>query len=230
MKTLVNRPSFTFKPELRQIGTMYQYTIQELKDEPMFFSAGSVFAAKMGGPLTNQFLDILHGAGLDFGGDSIIVDSRTHMLMKGWYPCIPGWHHDDVPRKGLYDQPNYIDPEYVAEHAMAIVDCGTGSLTEFWTGEATLELPDDPSSTIYDVWNKKLNSITRMTPTTWRGPGIVDNLGVYTFSSDDFHRGMPAKANGWRWFIRASWKTKRKVHNEIRKQTQVYMSALEAGW
>lgn len=46
----------------------------------------------------------------------------------------------------------------------------------------------------------------------------------------DFHRATPAWKKGWRFFIRASFGTKRLVTNETRLQSQVYLRDLTAGW
>ena len=54
-----------------------------------------------------------------------------------------------------------------------------------------------------------------------------------------WHRGTPAVANGWRFFIRASRyynasgepiARRNPRTNELRRQVQVYMSAENAGW
>jgi hypothetical protein len=66
----------------------------EIKKEPMFFNSDFDYAYLNGGKITRSFLDNLpDGWRID-----VVFDSRIHMLMPGWYPSIPGWHHDDVPR------------------------------------------------------------------------------------------------------------------------------------
>jgi hypothetical protein len=77
------------------LGSGLPYATQdEIKREPMLHRATAQFALENGGPLTRSFLLSLQ---LAWSAD-ILVDSRVHMLMPGMWPCIPGWHHDDVPR------------------------------------------------------------------------------------------------------------------------------------
>ena len=67
----------------------------EIKNEPMFFNSDFNYAYEKGGPITRSFLDNLPD---DWKNQPLAFDSRVHMLMPGWFPAIPGWHHDDVPR------------------------------------------------------------------------------------------------------------------------------------
>lgn len=60
----------------------------------MFYRADMGFAWKHGGPITQDFLGLLPQ---DWYDSPVTIDSRVHMLMPGWYPCIPGMHHDDIP-------------------------------------------------------------------------------------------------------------------------------------
>ena len=82
------------------------YSDDEVKNEPMLFSCNFEYALILGGPLTARFLAALPPEFLM--AKDLIIDSRVHMLMPGWFPCIPGYHHDDVPRASrLCGQPNY---------------------------------------------------------------------------------------------------------------------------
>ena len=204
--------------------SMREYTVDQIKNEPMFFSASYAYARTHGGRITNEFLDLLEP---DYGhllDDKLVIDSRVHMLMPGWYPCIPGWHHDDVPRTRRDKQPNYRNPAYQSKHfAVVVGDC---SLTEFLFGRISLDIPK-LGHTIYKDWNNELNLMIKMGKL--KPQPVVPGLPIY-FDWQTFHRGMPATKSGWRMFIRASWDTDRPKLNEIRKQTQVYMSELEAGW
>src|SRR5215470_8347004 len=112
---------------------MPKFDEQAIKAEPMLFSASWEFARTNGGPITNAFLDsvvtqIKHPA---------IIDSRVHMLMPGWFPCIPGWHLDDVPRTRADGQPNHESLAYKSEHVCTVV--GDASLTQFVEGDISLE-------------------------------------------------------------------------------------------
>lgn len=212
-------------------GFMKEYTQEEIKNEPMFFNCGFDFAFDHGGPITKEFLtkflvDDHHST------RNVIVDSRVHMLMPGWYPCIPGWHHDDIARTRKDGQPNYKNLAYKSKHASTII--GDASVTEFLFGEINLAIPK-LGRTIYKDWNDEIENRKAEREFFVRPKlkytiqPIATNRLVY-FDWQTFHRGMPATKDGWRMFIRASWDTERKRTNEIRRQSQVYMSALEAGW
>jgi hypothetical protein len=61
-----------------------------IKNEPMFFNCDLNFAFENGGPITEAFIRTLPE---DWQDCNPVLDSRVHMLMKGWFPCIPGFHH-----------------------------------------------------------------------------------------------------------------------------------------
>ncbi len=86
-----------------------------VKNEPMLFNCDFRTAYEIGGPITRAFLDAIECDG--YGG---IIDTRVHMLMPVWFPCIPGWHHDDVPRSRPDGQPNYESPEHHTRHVMGL--------------------------------------------------------------------------------------------------------------
>lgn len=158
--------------------------------------------------------------------DDIVIDSRVHMLMPGWFPCIPGFHHDDVPRSGRNGQPNYFNPEYKSEHILALVN-GDICATEFALGE--IELPDVTEGIYYKQWHPMVEqAIKDGKLKSWQPKG---NAIVY-FDWQTFHQGVRATQNGWRWFCRVSWNTDRAKNctNEIRRQVQVYLEHPMEGW
>lgn len=201
-----------------------------IKAEPMFFSSSLDFAYDHGGVITRQFIDRLV-ADLRFWKNSTgdrsmpIFDSRVHMLMPGWCPAIPGWHHDDVPRSRSDRQPNYIDPEYLSEHVMATVN---GQIAPTYGISGLLKVNEVPlGQTIYNVWHNEL------TEQITNGIIIEHALPTETLIQFDwqfFHRASKAVSNGWRWFGRVSINTDRKITNEMRNQVQVYLENPTEGW
>jgi hypothetical protein len=164
-------------------------------------------------PYALRFLDCLPT------GERYIVDSRVHMLMPGWYPCIPGWHFDEIKRT----EDNKLDFEhndFRKVHYLMIIDSGSESLTEF----AWPELRRYPES--YEELNEIINNDFSCKKET------VKANAIYRFSCMDAHRGMPAKRFGWRYFIRATVHTEREYKSKIRTQTQVYTPSpkIDAGW
>lgn len=202
------------------------FSQEEIKNEPMLFNCDVPFAYQNGGPITRNFIDSLPES---WRGNifDLVIDSRVHMLMPGWFSCIPGFHHDDVPRSRDDGQPNYINPEYKSEHLMGLVN-GDICPTEFAVGEIDLEIPP-LGSIIYREWHKEVESAV----TIGKMKSELAKSGRYIeFDWQSFHQGTKAIGNGFRWFIRISRNTSRNqnITNEIRKQVQVYLEAPMDGW
>lgn len=224
--------TYSFNSELKVDQTRFIGLVDDLtiKTEPMFFNCEGTWARERGGEITKNFMRRLRDLGYDIR--SGIFDSRVHMLMPGWYPCIPGWHHDDVDRSGREDgQPNYerllFPPNRTSNkvrHVAGIVGATT-SATEYLTGTFHLPIPPDKSGRkIYKEWNDLVDR-------SYRGQiTIAPCSRTIEFDSDTLHRGCPSKTTGWRWFGRMSWNSRRVPTNEIRTQVQVYLPALNEGW
>ena len=205
----------TFKKnfEVIKAGTS-QWPDFAIKTETMFFGADCDYVISHCGPITTEFMSNLPQ---DFLEESkVVIDSKVHMLMKDWMPCIGGWHIDDIPRTTPSGQPNYRNPEYKSEHVAAVFgDC---SFTEFL--DEDIKLKNVPlGDRVYKQWNTEINCKSRKTYKARNGEMI-------RFGYGGFHRGTPAIKSGWRLFIRASINTERKVVNEIRHQSQVYLPAI----
>lgn len=211
-----------FDPNIKYRGYFpCQYHYDEIKNEPMFFNCDLDFAYNNGGEITKKFIEQLP---VDWMRSDCVVDSRVHMLMKDWYPCIPGWHHDDVPRSTPTGQPNYTNPEYHAEHLIGLVN-GEICPTKFLVQTVELSEPDI-NKTVYEEWHKEIESIY---------PRMMQDApsGIYVqFDCNTFHTGTQAREDGWRWFIRLSRNTDRtkNITNEIRRQVQVYLENPIMGW
>lgn len=205
---------------LVQGSWMSKYSDEQIKNEPMFFNCSVQFAFDNGGPITKEFISLLGPKKFREKG---IIDSRVHMLMPGWYPCIPGWHHDDVPRSTKDGQPNYTNPEYHSLHCLALVNSDVAP-TEFMIRHGNISVPEpEEGKVVYEQWNAYLEKNPQ-------GQTVKAEDRLYYFGDHTFHRGTAAAKSGWRWFGRVSIETNRKPTNEIRKQVQVYMSSINAGW
>lgn len=199
-----------------------KFTQDEVKNEPMFFSSSAEFAMEKGGPITKSFIRAFVKERPLVS--NIVFDSRVHMLMPGWYPCIPGYHHDDVPRSLDTGQPNYETPEYRAQHCMGLIN-GEICPTVFAVGKAAFDFPD--KGPIYKKWHCDVEKYIKKKQL--RELAVPSGKLIH-FNSSAFHQGTKAVANGWRWFGRISWDTKRPVTNEIRRQVQVYLEFPHEGW
>lgn len=203
-----------------------------IKDEPMFFNCDLQFAFINGGPITRSFIDALPPEWKDA---PTVFDSRVHMLMPGWYPAIPGYHHDDVPRPPIAPgkhfitagQPDYDTPRYRSEHILGLVNAEVAP-THFAVGECVMPEVAD-GDLIYRRWHAEVERL--IAAGEMKAEAAPDRTLVH-FGCDAFHTGTQAVASGWRWFGRISRNTDRanSVTNEIRRQVQVYLEFPMEGW
>lgn len=233
--TCVSVASMRFSSAFTVGSKLSNRSWEKVRDEPMLFDCSGLAAFDLGGPITREFIAKL---GLELfkmgkGLDDVVFDSRVHMLKPGWYPCIPGFHHDDVPRLSEDGQPWYEEyrgphPElYRSQHCLAIVGDDI-CRTEFAVGEADFTIPA-PGNILYKVWHKEVTELIDLGEL--KKASAPMNRLVF-FDDRAWHQGTPSVGDGWRWFGRASWNTgrRRKCTNQIRTQVQVYLEHPMEGW
>ncbi len=218
--------------KIEEVGKIHgNYDDFMIKTEPMLFNNDMEGAWKNGLGITRRFLNKLPD---DWFDAPLVIDSRVHMLMPGWYPCIPGWHHDDVPRVRSDGQPEYEKPTDRAEHILMLVNAHLAP-TEFALGCATFDVPP-VGSVIYEEWHSEVNLAIKAQELVVQS---APDKTLVKFNDRSWHRGVAATGNGWRFFIRASRyfdkdgnpiPRRNKRTNEVRNQVQIYMSAENAGW
>lgn len=231
-ENIMNGPK-TFDSQARAVGSFAGcISNDKIKNETMFFNCDLDFAWKNGGPITRSFIMNLP---YDWNTDEVVIDTRIHMLMPGWYPAIPGYHHDDVPRPDIpagqhfltAGQPDYDNPRYLSEHIIGLVNADVCP-THFATGCATFsEVPE--GKTVYKHWHPEvLKHIEDGTLSVFEAPDRT----LLQFNHATWHTGSKAIKNGWRWFGRVSRNTDRvkKITNEIRVNAQVYLEFPMEGW
>lgn len=190
-------------------------------------------------PWTKEFLEELPE---DWQNANTRIDSRVHMLMPGWYPCIPGWHHDDVQRTGKDKQPDYFAENPIrAQHIMMLVGADV-SATELATGETGFLIPDEGTGNVYEQLSKDVDFEIKANRLI---SSFIPDKTLVQFDDRTWHRGSAAVKDGWRFFIRATKFFREdkelsynsyvnvkppKISNEIRHQTQVYLPVIDAGW
>lgn len=213
-----------FKSKLRRIKPFAtDIGNDKIKNEPMFFNCDLKYAYKNGGEITKSFIENLP---IDWILGDVVFDSRVHMLMEDWYPCIPGWHHDDVPRTNN-GQPDYENQSYFSEHILGIVNSEICP-TKFILGDVYMP-PVEEGQIVYEVWNNIVES--EIKEGTIRAVDVFDRTLTY-FDCNTFHTGQKALKSGWRWFGRISRNTDRvkSITNEIRVNAQVYLEFPTKGW
>ena len=189
----------------------------EIRMLPQFFHADPSAVHRVGGPFLRHFLERVPLTGKF---KYVSIDTRTHMLMPRMFPCIPGWHCDDFYRHGGR-QPDLVNVMEEAPSMHHAVVFGNTSLTEFVAEPIELPAPDEISNPddrpIYSLYHRMIEE---------RGPSVrpVQSGEVVTFGPLVFHRGIQASEAGWRHFIRLTESDHWKPANEIRMQTQVYLT------
>lgn len=238
-----------FTSQITEGSDLTTFTTQQVKDEPMLWRARGDYAWEHGGPLTRNFLTNLAYDRTTISVTAepfcdVIIDSRVHMLMKDWYPCIPGFHHDDVPRIRFDGQPYYPENEdermtaagntrwpqptgdlYRSKHAMGLYGDDI-CCTEFALGTAPFT-PLGFQEILYREWHPEVVAhLETGVLTSYRAPMHK----IVHFDDRSWHQGVPSTGAGWRFFIRASWSTDVAPENQIRRQTNVYLENPMEGW
>lgn len=207
-----------FNTDLKKISKLEGLEKVSIKDLPQLYRADLEFA-KGKHPAIDLILKSVPNHP-EF--QHVSIDSRSHMLMKEMYPCIPGWHCDDFYRRSeeISAENNQPKLDLIMKEAPAIhylIVLGDCSKTEFPVTDLDLTHPDllpkdNPMYFYYDeeIDNRNIQ-IQEVEPST-----------LYSFGPLCFHRGQAATKNGWRYFMRITFSNHRIPKNELRYQTQVY--------
>lgn len=185
---------YTFHSEIGFGEKLPNFTDTEVKNEPMFFQSDLDFALKNGGPITHAFLSALCKIE-EFSKNEIVFDSRSHMLMEHWFPCIPGYHHDSIIRS-RNGQPNY-DVENLATHCMCLIN-GDVCPTEFALGSSSFDKVPD-GEIVYKTWHKEVER--QLNEGILKRFTAPSNQLIF-FDWQTWHQGTQAVKFGWRWFGR----------------------------
>ena len=209
----------------------------DFKNDDMLFSAGWNFARRCDSKITQDAMDkVVDYVASNYGyealenwDDECVIDTRIHMLKPGWYPAIPGWHCDAIPRPN--GQPDLYDESIDRiHHFLYIVDQGTGSTTEFLNEQPKFDsFPEVPEGT--NLWEVHSTEIERRIKDGLLVPYKTKSEELLHFTARDYHTAIPATGSGWRYFFRCSFNTKHSgPYNEIRRQVQVYTPTEHSGW
>lgn len=218
--------TYEFDSKIKKVGRFgANVSDDQIKNETMFFNCDLHFAWKNGGDITRSFIKSLPR---DWVNDDVVIDTRVHMLMPNWYPCIAGFHHDDIHRPNN-GQPDYDNMKYKSEHILGIVNAGICP-THFALGKSKFNKVDPASGlNIYQVWH---DDVVKKLEEGELELVQAEDRTLYEFDWQTWHTGTGAVGTGWRWFGRVSRKTDRvdNITNEIRRQVQVYQDNLTEGW
>ena len=152
------------------------------------------------------------------------IDTRISMLMPGWFPCIPGWHCDDFYRPNGQPAISRCEAESPMEHYLFQLGncCHTAFIDEIidLPSENDLDLSE---TSLYGHYAKMIDRIN---------PRVIfaNTNTLIKFSQTTLHRGSFATVRGWRLFCRITYSNSRLPKNEERRQSQVYIPSIDAGW
>ena len=149
--------------------------------------------------MVRKFIDSLP---LDSRFKYLSIDSRVHMLMPGWMPCIGGWHCDDFYRPGQVGnhatggpvQPDLEgiirDEKYSKHHALVIGDTAP---TEFITTPFNLEIPTiKPGENLYKKFDQLIEQELESFIGTYRCRNCHEEETIFTracnVNGDGLHR------------------------------------------
>lgn len=227
-KVLFNRNPFKLGKSIEQP------TLNEIKNTLSLWNADLEDALKYGGELTRAAIDALD---LKFDRKYIIVDTKIHMLIPNFYPAIPGWHTDGVPRGEKLDpsfkgKPNIFAQENMSDTRFHLLVTGEGCLTQFIDGKIDLEVPNEPNYDLYKIIDSvvkdhiehgQLNESVFTVPT----------CTAIEFDWWNLHTGVRAKKHEWRFLIRVTetdhMQPQTDLRQIIRTQQQVYVPE-NFGW
>lgn len=225
MKILINSTYEVLPPVIRDFNQ------ETVKNETMLFNCDLEHAKKLGGPITNKILKFLPS---EWKAVPLVIDSRVHMLIPGWLPCIPGWHHDDVPRTRCDGQPNYGPGQLRSRHIICLIN-GDICPTAIATGSLDFEIPP-PGRIIY----RNLHPVVEDAIKTGKlNLTHAPSNRLIQFDDRTWHSGAASTGNGWRFFIRISRyfdpdgnpvQRGNARTNEVRRQVQVYLDNVNGGW
>lgn len=78
--------------------TAADYQSPVVEATPVLRRSSLEAAVQFGGPAVRELLEAVQLVG---DKKYVSVDTKVTFLMPGWYPAIPGWHTDGVPRGGI---------------------------------------------------------------------------------------------------------------------------------
>jgi len=192
----------------------------EIRHLPQFYRADPELVHRRGGPFLRSFLERAPLPRTRY----VSIDTKVHMLMPGFHACIPGWHCDDFHRPGG-GPPDLAGIERAwSEHVALTV--GETALPEFVLGPLELPAPaalQPNGRPLYALYHDAIEALRPRVASPASGQMVA-------FSCLDFHRGTPAGRRGWRLFARITASDHREPRNEIRTQTQVYLTQPFEQW
>ncbi|QUU29306.1 hypothetical protein SSEA_SKINNY_127 [Mycobacterium phage Skinny] len=168
---------------------------------------------------------------------NVFVDTKVSMLMPGWWPAIPGWHTDGVPRYREVAGGRVLDlagkpslPMQVTSHhdgyrpIYHTIHVGNDCATEFLDGLLRMPIDHDEDEQMYAEMTRKVNECTTLRKLR------AQEGRWHSWDWWNIHQATQATERGWRLLIRVTESDQAPdPHDFIRPQNQVYVPK-EFGW
>lgn len=223
---MTNTQYIKFNNKLTVIDNIkFDVTEEDIKRTPQLYRYSANKALEdFDSAVVNWFIKTCNmHIGTSFGYKYTSLDTRVHMLKPTMLPCIGGWHCDDFYR-GENGQPLLEDIDNLCPQRHYICTIGNTSLPQFFVSDLKIQIDNnnvykslqrnsvfrDEDIETWDIYQPKSGEIVQV------GPSAI-------------HRGIPADKSGWRLFMRLTYSNHRQPKNEIRTQTQVYLTNMD-GW
>lgn len=215
------------------------FSERDIKNTNSLFRADYETAVRLGGDITRAALSVMN---LSSNYKHIVVDTKTHMLMPGMFPAIPGWHTDGVPRdvnlspsgsassgQGtplIHLQEAQRSPKY---HLMVL---GNSCNTLFLKNrEINLNLGVDTGRDLYKNMTQEIKAMINRSELE---TAEIETGFVYEWDWWEIHTAQAAKQRGWRYLIRVTETDYIEPSSDLnvvmRNQQQVYVDVNAFGW
>lgn len=199
-------------------GPRLGHVESDIESEDMLFQCRTSFAWANGGEHTRAVLELLKQEIAPKIFAFLRIDTRVHMLMPGWYPCIPGWHCDFMRVSDSGAQVPDAKRDAEVQHYQLV----TGGPEPEFIVDRNLHVEVDG-----DVRWRKVDAAMGAA----FGTPIEANRIIY-FDGNELHRGRPwrGEPGHWRYFFRASYFPEGCAYaDKVRRQSQIYCDIHE-GW
>ncbi|QSM87544.1 hypothetical protein I3U44_17090 [Mycobacteroides abscessus subsp. bolletii] len=195
-------------------------------------------AVLYGGPLLRG---LLQSAPIVGDHKHIFVDTKVSMLMPGWWPAIPGWHTDGVPRvllggtggMKLYGPHGDGQPSLSQQNTRSLegycpryhtLHVGNDCPTVFIDGRMHLPIEHDEDEQMYSEMTRRIDGCTTLRKL------VAQEAVWYSWDWWNIHQASQATERGWRLLIRITESDQPPADSDfIRPQNQVYVPR-EFGW
>lgn len=215
-----------------QFGNKIEKPSQDdIKNTQGLWNASYDDAFRFGGDVTRAALQAinLHG-----DRDYVVVDVKTHMLMPGMIPAIPGWHTDGVPRgdsmSPAVGRPRIVKQEFGPAPRFHLLVVGGDCPTKF-IGSRNIELDVIGKENLYEAISHQVSYQEER--------GLLDTYDapdgqVVEWDWWELHTAQQARAPGWRYLIRVTetdyLAPQTDLRLVLRNQQQVYLPTEKFGW